>query len=199
MVTSGKKSMQVTNHRIVLASNSPRRQELLKMMGINFRIMVKPTKEDFPSGLKPEEVALYLCNKKALAFDPSEIGENELLITADTIVCLDREILNKPADKPHAAEMLKKLSGKKHTVITGVALRSKAKTVSFAVSTDVFFKVLSDEMIGYYIDNFHPYDKAGGYGIQEWIGFAGIEKIEGSYFNVVGLPTARLFDELMRF
>jgi len=137
--------------------------------------------------------------KKALAFEPSEIGKNELLITADTIVCLDNEILNKPADKTHAAEMLRKLSGKKHTVITGVTLRSIEKTVSFAVSTNVFFKVLSDEMISYYIDNFHPYDKAGGYGIQEWIGFTGIVKIEGSYFNVVGLPTARLFDELMRF
>jgi septum formation protein len=191
--------MKLTNYQIVLASNSPRRQELLKMMGISFKIMVKPVKEDYPAGLKPEEVALHLCNKKALAFNPFEIGKNELLITADTIVCLDKEILNKPADKTHAAEMLKKLSGKKHTVITGVALRSNEKTVSFAVSTDVFFKVLSDEMIGYYIDNFHPYDKAGGYGIQEWIGFTGIEKIEGSYFNVMGLPTARLFDELMRF
>jgi septum formation protein len=191
--------MKLTNYQIVLASNSPRRQELLKMMGIDFKIILKPVKEDYPAGLKPEEVALYLCNKKALAFDPSEIEENELLITADTIVCLGNIILNKPADKAHAVEMLKKLSGKKHAVITAVALRSKAKTVSFAVSTDVFFKVLSDEMIGYYIDNFHPYDKAGGYGIQEWIGFTGIEKIEGSYFNVMGLPTARLFDELMRF
>jgi septum formation protein len=191
--------MKLTNYQIVLASNSPRRQELLKMMGINFKIMLKPVNEDFPAWLKPEEVALHLCQKKALAFEPSEIGKNELLITADTIVCLDNEILNKPADKTHAAEMLRKLSGKKHTVITGVTLRSIEKTVSFAVSTNVFFKVLSDEMISYYIDNFHPYDKAGGYGIQEWIGFTGIVKIEGSYFNVVGLPTARLFDELMRF
>jgi septum formation protein len=191
--------MQITNYQIVLASNSPRRQELLKMMGIDFRIKLKAVQEDYPDGLMPEEVALYLCKKKAMAFEPAEIGKNELLITADTIVCLDTEILNKPADRIHAREMLKKLSGKKHTVITGVALRSVGKTVSFAVSTDVFFKVLSDEMISHYIDNFHPYDKAGGYGIQEWIGFTGIEKIDGSYFNVMGLPTARLFDELLRF
>ncbi len=191
--------MNPSRHHIILASKSPRRQELLKLMGIDFEIKLKPVEEDFPSGLKPEEVALFLCKKKALAFDPSEIGKNDLIITADTIVCLGDEILNKPDDRLHAQEMLQKLSGRKHTVITGIALRSISKMKTFSVSTDVYFKELSGKEIHYYIDHYKPFDKAGGYGIQEWIGFVGIEKIEGSYFNVVGLPTARLYDELKDF
>jgi septum formation protein len=191
--------MNPYRHNIILASKSPRRQELLKLMGFDFEIKLKPVEEDYPPELKPEEVALFLCKKKALAFGSSEIGKNDLIITADTIVCLGDEILNKPADRRHAQQMLQKLSGRVHTVITGIALRSINKLITFSVSTDVYFKKLTNNEIDHYIDHFKPYDKAGSYGIQEWIGFVGIEKIEGSYFNVVGLPTARLYDELKCF
>lgn len=191
--------MQFTKYKIVLASNSPRRQELLKLMGIEFIVKLRPVDESFPANLSPNEVARYLCEIKAMAFKHDDINADELLITADTIVCLDGEIMNKPDNRNHAIEMLQKLSGKRHEVITGVALRSPAKMTSFTDNTEVFFKKLTDEQICYYVDQYKPYDKAGAYGIQEWIGFIGIERIEGSYFNVVGLPTARLFEELNRF
>ena len=186
-------------YKIILASKSPRRQQLLKEMGIEFEVRLKPVDESFDANMKKEEVALFLCEKKANAFSQDEINDDELLITADTIVCLDDEILNKPADRNHALEMLEKLSGKKHEVITGISLRSAKKMQSFYVSTDVYFKRLSKEEIVYYVDHYKPFDKAGSYGIQEWIGYVGIEKIEGSYFNVVGLPTARLYEEMKRF
>lgn len=149
------------NYKIILASNSPRRQELLRLMGIEFQIRVKPVDECFPDDLTPDEVALYLCEKKAMAFDRSELKMGELLITADTIVCLENEIMNKPEDRSHAIEMLQKLSGKKHQVITGVALRSLEKMTSFTVSTDVVFKELFDDEISFYVDNYKPFDKAG--------------------------------------
>jgi septum formation protein len=191
--------IKLDKYKIVLASKSPRRQQLLKEMGIRFEVRVKAVDESFPAELKKEAVALCLCEKKANAFTDHEIKTDELLITADTIVCLGDEILGKPGDRIHAIEMIGKLSGKKHEVITGICLRSKTKTRSFYVSTDVYFKNLSREEIEFYVDNYKPYDKAGSYGIQEWIGYVGIEKIEGSYFNVVGLPTARLFEELKKF
>ncbi len=168
-------------------------------MGIRFEVRVKPVDESFPAELKKEEVALYLCQKKANAFADDEINKDELLITADTIVCLGNEILNKPGDREHAIEMITKLSGKKHEVITGICFRSNAKSRRFFVSTDVYFRNLSRAEIEYYVDHYKPFDKAGSYGIQEWIGYVGIEKIEGSYFNVVGLPTARLYEELKKF
>jgi septum formation protein len=186
-------------YKIVLASNSPRRQELLRELGFNFEIRVRPVDESYPEHLAMQEIAIYLSEKKALAFSESELGKNELLITADTIVYLENEILNKPLDRPHAIEMLQKLSGKKHSVITGVCLKSVEKMHSFFDSTDVYFRNLSTEEIEFYVDRCQPFDKAGAYGIQEWIGCAAIEKIEGSYFNVVGLPTARLYEELLRF
>lgn len=191
--------MNVSNYQIILASGSPRRQELLGLMGIDFVKRLKPVEEIFPPEMKPEEAARFLCEKKAMAFEDSEIAWNELIITADTIVCLDDEILNKPENRTHAIEMLQKLSGKKHLVITGVAMRSRKKLKSFTVSTNVSFKKLTDEEIIFYVDNFRPFDKAGAYGIQEWIGFIGITAIDGSYYNVVGLPTARLYDELANF
>lgn len=191
--------MNVSNYQIILASGSPRRQELLGLMGIDFVKRLKPVEEIFPPELKPEEAARFLCEKKAMAFEDFEIAWNELIITADTIVCLDDEILNKPENRTHAIEMLQKLSGKKHLVITGVAMRSRKKLKSFTVSTNVSFKKLTDEEIIFYVDNFRPFDKAGAYGIQEWIGFIGITAIDGSYYNVVGLPTARLYDELANF
>jgi len=186
-------------YKIILASNSPRRQELLRELGFNFEIRVRRVDESYPEHLTMHEVALFLCEKKAMAFSESELGKNELLITADTIVCLEDEILNKPLDRPHAIEMLQKLSGKKHSVITGVCLKSVEKIHSFFDSTDVYFRRLSIEEIEFYVDHYKPFDKAGAYGIQEWMGCAAIEKIEGSYFNVVGLPTARLYEELLRF
>jgi len=189
----------IRKYKIILASNSPRRQQLLHEMGIPFEVQVKPVDEIFPENLSNEEVAIFLCELKANAFVEDEFKDDELLITADTIVCLGDEILNKPNDRPHAIEMLTKLSGKKHEVITGVCLRSKEKMKSFSVNTNVYFRELSMNEIEYYVDAFHPFDKAGSYGIQEWIGFVGITKIEGSYFNVVGFPTEKIFEALKNF
>ena len=186
-------------YKIVLASASPRRRELLENMGLKFEIRPRSVREDFPPGLKKEDVALFLSEKKAGDFAPDEIADNEIIIAADTIVCLGDATLNKPGDRDHAIEMLTLLSGKKHEVITGVCLRTISQTHSFFVSTDVYFKNLSRREIEYYVDHYKPFDKAGSYGIQEWIGYIGIEKIEGSYFNVVGLPTAKLYDELRKF
>jgi len=168
-------------------------------MGFEFEVRLKPVDESFNAELTKEEVALFLAEKKAAAFSDHEINDGEVLITADTIVCLGNEILNKPNDRAHAIKMIEKLSGRKHEVITGICLRSKDKTESFFVSTDVYFKDLSKDEIEFYVDHYKPFDKAGSYGIQEWIGYVGIEKIEGSYFNVVGLPTARLYEELKKF
>jgi len=187
------------NYKIILASASPRRRKLMEDMGLEFEIRPRPVPEDFPPHMKKQDVALFLSKKKAAVFAESEIGENELIIAADTIVCLDDTILNKPGDRDHAIEMLTLLSGKKHEVMTGVSLRTKSRLHSFFVSTDVYFKNLSKNEIEYYVDTYRPFDKAGSYGIQEWIGYVGIEKIEGSYFNVVGLPTARLYEELRKF
>jgi septum formation protein len=189
----------IRKYKIILASNSPRRQQVLHEMGIHFEVRVKPVDEIFPPELTKEAVAIFLSELKAKAFLADEFEDDELLITADTIVCLGDEILNKPNDREHAIEMLTKLSGRKHEVITGVCLRSKEKMTSFAVSTQVYFRELSKEEIMYYVDVFQPFDKAGSYGIQEWIGFVGITKIEGSYFNVVGFPTEKIFEALKNF
>lgn len=186
-------------YNVILASKSPRRKQLLQEMGVDFIIKTKHVEESFPENLPKEQVARYLSEKKAAAFAKSEISENDLVITADTIVCLGSTILNKPGGRDHAIEMLTLLSGKKHEVITGVSFRTKSRLHSFYVSTDVYFKKLSKGEIEYYVEHFKPFDKAGSYGIQEWIGYVGIQKIEGSYFNVVGLPTARLYDELKQF
>ncbi|QCR21920.1 Maf family nucleotide pyrophosphatase [Pontibacter sp. SGAir0037] len=181
---------------LILASNSPRRKELLSQLGLAFTIQVKEVAEDFPLTLQREQVAEFLASHKADAYrlDLSD----EALITADTIVCLSERILNKPASYAEAFEMLQALSGKAHEVITGVCiLTSKQKTVFHDV-TKVYFKALTDDEIAYYINTCKPYDKAGAYGIQEWIGMVGIEKIEGSYFNVVGLPVQKLYQQLVK-
>ncbi|MCO6499516.1 MAG: septum formation protein Maf [Vicingus serpentipes] len=185
-------------YHIVLASKSPRRQELLKGLGIDFEIRTKEVEEVYPSDLKREEVALFLSELKSTAFE-KEIKANELVITSDTIVCLENQILGKPAGVDEAKAMLHQLSGKKHEVITAVTLLSKEKKHSFFVSTSVYFKELTPEEVDYYVTNYHPFDKAGSYGIQEWIGYTGIKKIEGSYFNVVGLPVHQLYEELLKF
>jgi septum formation protein len=184
---------------IILASGSPRRKQLLSEMGIRFRVETRPVNEIIPEGASPEDAALFLSRLKAGAFEPDYFTPGRIIITADTIVALGNKILGKPNGYEQAVEMLKQLSGKCHKVITGVTIRSKAKERGFIVSTDVYFKTLSNTEIEYYVSRFRPFDKAGAYGIQEWIGHAGIEKIEGSYFNVVGLPTHRLYEELIKW
>lgn len=184
--------------QLVLGSKSPRRQELLAGMGFDFDVRTKDTDEDFPDSLSPKEVPVYLAELKAMALF-EELKKGEVLITSDTIVLLENETLGKPNSPENAKEMLRKLAGKHHEVITGVHLRNLEKNVSFSVSTKVFFKPLTEEMIDFYVENYKPFDKAGSYGIQEWIGFVGIERIEGSYFNVVGLPVAELWDALNNF
>jgi septum formation protein len=184
---------------LVLASGSPRRQSLLKDLGIDFRVEQRPVDENFPPGMDENEIAVYLSKLKADAFGSDYFAADTMLITADTIVCLQGKVLGKPGNRPQAFEMLRRLSGKKHQVITGMSIRTPGKEVNFSVSTDVYFKELEEGEIEYYVDTFRPYDKAGAYGIQEWIGFAGIEKIEGSFYNVMGLPVHRLYEELRKF
>jgi septum formation protein len=185
-------------HNLILASKSPRRQYLMKELGLEFEVHTKDVDESFPENLKAQEIPLYLCQKKADAFD-EELTDNTIVITADTIVWIDNQVLNKPENFDDAVRMLKLLSGKKHEVYTGVCLRSKHKTKTFYALTNVYFKELSQEEIEYYINNFNPYDKAGAYGAQEWIGYIAVEKIEGSYFNVMGLPVRELYEELLKF
>ena len=185
-------------HQLILASKSPRRQDLLKGLGFDFEIRTKEVEEIYPLELKREEVALFLSELKSDAFK-SEVKENEIIITSDTIVCLGNEILGKPKDEQGAIEMLQQLQSKQHEVITAVTLMSSTKKVSFFSETKVFFKPLSLEEITYYVANFKPLDKAGSYGIQEWIGYIGIKKIEGSYFNVMGFPVHQIYDELLKF
>jgi len=185
-------------YKIILASKSPRRQQLLADLGIDYEVETREVEEVYPESLSSYQVPEYLSKLKAKPF-LSEIDNDTIVITSDTIVCIDGEILGKPGDYNHAVEMFKKISGKKHQVVTGVCITSKAKQVCFTSSTDVFFKELSREEIDFYIDRFKPYDKAGAYGIQEWIGYIGIKRIEGSYFNVMGLPVQRLYEELRNF
>lgn len=185
-------------YEIILASKSPRRQQLLSDLGLNFKVESMDVAEDFPAGMPISEVSVYLAELKAEAFLP-QLKANQLVITADTIVCLDNKVLNKPTDHSDGFRMLRNLSGKKHQVLTGVCLLTSEKRVSFYTSTDVWFKQLSDDEIHYYLENYQPYDKAGAYGIQEWIGYIGIYRIEGSFFNVMGLPVQCLYEHLKVF
>ncbi|MBF9253569.1 septum formation protein Maf [Pontibacter sp. 172403-2] len=182
-------------HPLLLASNSPRRKELLAGLGLPFDVRVKEVREDFPEHLKRAAVAEFLASHKADAY-AADI-ETEALITADTIVCLGDKILNKPQHDEEAFAMLRALSGTSHEVITGVCILTKQQKTVFHDVTKVYFKQLSDAEIDYYITHYKPYDKAGAYGIQEWIGMAGIERIEGSYYNVVGLPVQKLYQQLV--
>ncbi|TPE45871.1 Maf family nucleotide pyrophosphatase [Pontibacter mangrovi] len=179
---------------LLLASNSPRRKELLSSLGLKYEVLVKEVDEDFPEHLKREEIAEFLASHKADHYI-SDIT-NEALITADTIVCLGERVLNKPADYAEAKEMLQALSGTHNEVITGVCILTKERKTVFHDTTKVYFKQLSEAEIDHYITHYKPYDKAGAYGIQEWIGMIGIERIEGSYFNVVGLPVQKLYAKL---
>ncbi len=191
--------MQKQTKKILLASASPRRKQLLQETGFAFSLVHnKKVNEDIPPHLKGKEAAIYLAKIKADAY-AEYITDNVLLITADTIVCLADEILGKPKDKNKAVEILKKLSGKAHKVITGISMRTIDKQIVFADETSVVFKPLSDEEINYYIENYKPFDKAGAYGIQEWIGYIGIKEIKGSYYNVMGLPVHKIYENIQKF
>ena len=183
-------------YNVILASNSPRRRELLGGLGIEYQVMTIPgIDESYPESLKGEEIPIHISQKKAEAY-LQQMQDNDLIITADTIVYQDGMVLGKPADEAEAIKMLQLLSGHTHQVITGVSVVTKQKVKSFAVTTQVTFASLTDEEIQYYVQRYRPYDKAGSYGIQEWIGFIGVTGIEGSYFNVMGLPVQRLYTEL---
>jgi septum formation protein len=186
------------NRPIILASQSPRRHQLLRDAGFDFEVRIKSIDEVFPEDMNPSEVAEYLAVLKAEAVR-DWIIEDEIIITADSVVLLDNVIYGKPTDSADAFQMIKKLSSKTHQVITGVCMVSKEGTIRFSDITNVFFDEMSDDEIHYYINNFKPFDKAGAYGIQEWIGYTKIHKIEGSYSNVMGLPIHRVYRELMKF
>ncbi|MCL2413917.1 MAG: Maf family protein [Bacteroidales bacterium] len=181
---------------LILASQSPRRQALLKAMDLDFQVMVKSVDETFPKDIPVEKTAEYLAEKKADAFHFSELPKNAILITCDTTVIVDNQILGKAETPDEAVIMLKKLSGRKHAVITGVCIKTATEKKLFSETTFVHFKHLTDEQIQYYVGTYKPFDKAGAYGIQEWIGMIGISRIEGCYYNVMGLPTARLAEML---
>ena len=183
------------NSNLILASGSPRRKQILEEAGISFTVRIKNTPENYPADLDTIEVPSYLARIKAKAF--TNLGD-ETIITADTIVLLDGMILGKPNDYDQAFSMLRSLSGNKHQVITGVCLLNKNTETTFSDTTDVYFRKLSDAEINFYLENYKPYDKAGSYGIQEWLGMVGIEKISGSYFNVMGLPIHKLHAELKK-
>ena len=186
-------------YKIILASNSPRRRELLGGLGLDFTVkVISGIDESWPHDLKGEDIPLYISREKAAPYRQT-IAEDELVITADTIVYVDGEVLGKPHDKADARRMLRLISGRWHEVITGVTLMTAAKERSFAVTTRVRFCNLTDDEINRYVESGLPMDKAGAYGIQEWIGYVGVEAIEGSYFNVVGLPVQRLYRELINF
>lgn len=185
--------------RIILASQSPRRQELLKGIGLDFEVIIKDKlDEDFDPEMPISRVPEFLAEKKARAY-VDLLDSFTILITADTIVSTDSEILNKPADEVEARYMLNLLSGKKHHVITGVCIKSMEKEICFSEESAVYFDLLECDEIEYYIRNYRPFDKAGAYGIQEWIGYIGINRIEGSYFNVMGLPIQLVYKELKKF
>lgn len=190
--------MHQQSKTILLGSKSPRRKELLQALHIDFKVVSINCDENFSESLPLAEVAEFLANKKSKAYE-FPLSENEILITADTVVIVENEILNKPENESHAELMLQKLSGKKHQVISGICLRSASKKQSFSVETQVYFKHLSTEEIDFYINKYRPFDKAGAYGIQEWLGYMAVEKIEGSYSNVVGLPTSQIFKALAEF
>ena len=186
------------NYKIILASCSPRRQQLFKETGLRFEVMTKEYDETFPDGLNGEEIARHVAHGKASCFR-DEISDGEIVITADTVVWCNGRILGKPVDRDDAVSMLREISGNTHEVITGVSLMTKSDEVVFSETTMVTFEHMTDEEISFYIDNYNPYDKAGAYGIQEWIGLTTCSRIEGSYFNVVGLPVHRLYRELQTF
>ena len=185
--------------KYILASNSPRRKELLAGLGLDFEVrVIDGIDESYPASLPAADVAQYIAEKKAAAYKPS-LKADELIITADTVVIVGDDILGKPKDEADAVRMLRAISGRAHQVTTGVCLLTSGKQRSFSVTTDVTFKLLTDDEIRHYIKNYHPFDKAGAYGIQEWIGYIGVTGLHGSYYNVMGLPVQRIYTELQNF
>lgn len=186
-------------YNVILASKSPRRQELLRGMGVEFKVLTKETPETYDLTMPADEVPEFLSLQKSMAFSADELPADFLLITSDTVVIVDDEILGKPKDRNDAFRMLELLSGKTHHVVTGVTVRSAQKTSSFSVKSEVTFATLNEDEMTYYIDHCKPFDKAGAYGIQEWIGYVGISGLNGSFYNVMGLPTHRLYQVLKSF
>ncbi|WP_417357359.1 Maf-like protein [Flavobacterium sp.] len=189
---------KLKHYNIILASGSPRRQKFLKELDIDFEIRLKDVEEIYPNHLKAEEITDFLAELKAAALTDT-LSDNDILITSDTIVWHKDKALGKPTDKEDAFEMLKSLSGNTHDVITSVCIKNSSKSVTFNETTKVTFNTLTDEEIYYYLENYRPYDKAGAYGIQEWIGLVAIARIEGSYVNVVGLPVDKVYQHLVSF
>jgi len=189
----------ISGYNLILASNSPRRNELMNGLGLKYSVKIlKDVDESYPEKLKGSEVALYVASKKAEAFR-KHLKKNDLVITADTIVCMDDQVFGKPSDREEAIGMLQALSGRSHWVYTGVCLTGSKSQRSFTAATEVFFATLTEEEILWYVEHYKPFDKAGAYGVQEWIGFVGVERISGSYFNVMGLPVHKLYTELKEF
>ena len=189
----------VEGYKVILASNSPRRKELLGGLGIPFEVRtLQDIDESYPDSLLGEEIPMFISGKKAEAYK-QKMADDEMIITADTIVYDHGQVLGKPKDREEAICMLRQLSGHAHEVITGVSIVTKKKTRQFASTSKVYFDTLADDEIIYYVDNYHPFDKAGAYGVQEWIGYVAVTRIEGSYFNVMGLPIQRLYTELKSF
>lgn len=185
-------------YKVILASGSPRRRELMAGLGVNYEVRILPdVDESYPDTLQGEEIPLYIAKEKADAYIPM-MQPNELIITADTIVWLDGKVLGKPRDREDALQMLRTMSGRTHEVFTGVCITTTDWQRSFTAQTEVRFATLSEEEIAYYVDNFQPMDKAGAYGVQEWIGFIGVENISGSYYNIMGLPVQKLYRELLK-
>lgn len=193
-VDKTKNRTEMNKYKVILSSNSPRRKELFAGLGIDFEVrVISGIDESYPPELPLSEVPLYIAKEKAAAYD---IADGELVITADTVVIVGNEILGKPSGEDEARRMLRKLGGRTHEVTTGVCLTTCELQRSFAVTSEVTFKNLSDEEIDYYVRNYRPFDKAGAYGIQEWIGYIGVTSLRGSYFNVMGLPVQRIYEEL---
>ena len=188
---------KLKNKNIILASGSPRRQQFLKDLNLDFNIQLKEVEEIFPKDLKGEKITEFLAKLKASPF--TSLKENDILITADTIVWHNNQMIGKPKSEQDAINMLRRLSGKKHKVFTSVCLKSKDKEIVFSDTTIVYFKEFTDAEINYYVSNFMPLDKAGSYGIQEWLGYIGVKKIKGSFFNVMGFPVHKFYKELLQF
>ena len=189
----------ITSYKVILASNSPRRKELLAGIDVDFKVrVIQDIDESYPADLPTKNIAEYISRKKAAVYQ-QQMVDDELIITADTIVVLGDEVMGKPHDEADASRMLHELSGQTHQVITGVTLTTTTRQQSFSVETDVTFKALSDEEIDYYVQHYKPFDKAGAYGIQEWIGHIGVTGLLGSYFNVMGLPVQRIYEALRKF
>jgi septum formation protein len=182
---------------LMLASGSPRRKDLLEQVGIEFEIFTRDVDEYFPDNLHPRAVAVLIAENKAKAY--TDLSMDKIVMTADTVVALEGKVLGKPKDREHAIEMISSLSGKKHSVITGITIFHKGKFQSFSEETQVKFRKLDMNQIRYYVEKYEPYDKAGAYGIQEWIGMVGVEKIDGDFYNVMGLPVGRLYEELKNY